>query len=145
MARTGTKKAMILGWISFASGAVGGGALMVSPAGKAIAWVTWAAGWIGFSILIIGIAAMTIDILNDLVPNRIAVVVITFGQSMSMGVRANGGTLIPAIRDASNWISGIASNQVGPFFGATSMFCLAAVMIVVAWLISRRVMKGAAA
>lgn len=147
----GKKKTMILGWISYSLAACGGGALMASPVGTAVAWLTGATRWFGVAVLVIAVGGMTVDILIDLVPNKLAVAVAILAPSMAMGAKTTGkhrgkhSQFVETMRTISGSIADVSRDRIGPFLGTASMLAVALILIVLAWLIARRTMKGAAA
>lgn len=131
-----------LAWVSFGLAVIGGAALMVTFVGRLIAGVVGMfPAWVAGAALLIGAVVIVLDLWLDGTPNQAAILAAILLPSVSL---AAGGSFGAAVRDGAGRVSGSVSGYAGALIGNGSPLVLAAVGVIGALLMAKRVIKKGA-
>lgn len=131
----------ILGWISLVAAIIGGAYIAEAWPGDLIRWLVNLIPWDPFAnvLLVVGLLAWAIDIINDLTPNQSALTFAAVGPSIA--VSATNSTLASRVSEWTNALQAGMGGTISSWVGNIGAAALGIVCIAGAVLIGRRVLQ----
>jgi predicted MFS family arabinose efflux permease len=125
-------------WISFGLAVIGGAAIVATFVGGAIAGlVGFFPSWVAIAAFVGALVAMTIDLIIDGEPNRIALCTAMVLPSLA---RAVPGKLSDTVTQASSSAHDQVNQSLGVWLGTSSAIGIAVACVIVSLLMGRRVL-----
>lgn len=129
-----------LAWASFLFALTGGALLPGTPVGEGLSdfvkSVTWT--WLPVAALVVGVAGAAIDIIRDLIPDRIAVYTAALAPTVAGAI---DGELADKVVGFGEWAVGHIGGPLERWTGLVEPAHVAIVALLLAWTIARRVVK----